>query len=124
MNATNVEGRDAVAGQVERPVRQREPSAHVAWCRYVTKHEKPTRIVLCDSDAKGAFPVFRRPHDRECTNDHYARSVCEGMWIDKCDDVNALVEALKAVYALAGQNKEVARIVNDVIAKHGGPEVA
>ena len=114
----------AGAGPLEPTVRQRAPSAHVAWCRYVTKHERPTRIVLCDSDAEGAFPVFRRPHDRECTNDHYARSVCDGMWIDKCDDVNAMVEALQAVYALAGQNKEVARIVNETIAKHGGPEVA
>lgn len=31
-----------------------------AWCRYVTAHERPTRIVLCDSDSKGAFEVFRR----------------------------------------------------------------
>ena len=49
----------AGASPVDRTVRQREPSTHVAWCRYVTKHDKPTRIVLCDSDAEGAFPVFR-----------------------------------------------------------------
>ena len=55
----------AGAGPLEPTVRQRAPSAHVAWCRYVTKHERPTRIVLCDSDAEGAFPVFRRPHDGE-----------------------------------------------------------
>ena len=42
-------------------VRQREPSVHVAWCRYVMKHGLATRIVLCDSDAEGAFPVFRGP---------------------------------------------------------------
>jgi hypothetical protein len=111
-------------GPVERPVRQRDPSAHVAWCRYVMKHERPTRIVLCDSDAEGAFPVFRYPHDDECTNDQYARSVCEGMWADKCDDVIALVEALRAVYALAGESREVKRIVHEAITKHGGPEVA
>ena len=114
----------AVAGPVEPTVRQRAPSTHVAWCRYVTKHERPTRIVLCDSDADGAFPVFRYPHDDECQNDCYARSVCEGMWADKCDDVVALVEALRAVYSLAGENQEVHRIVHEAIAKHGGPEVA
>ena len=69
----------AGAGPLEPTVRQRAPSAHVAWCRYVTKHERPTRIVLCDSDAEGAFPVFRRPHDDECTNDLYARSVHEAI---------------------------------------------
>ncbi len=114
----------AGAGPLEPTVRQRAPSAHVAWCRYVTKHERPTRIVLCDSDAEGAFPVFRRPHDDECTNDLYARSVCEGMWADKCDDVIALVDALRAVYSLAGENRDVKRIVHEAIAKHGGPEVA
>ena len=114
----------AVAGPLEAIVRERAPSAHVAWCRYVTKHERPTRIVLCDSDAEGAFPVFRQPHDAECQNDHYARSVCEGMWADKCDDVIALVEALRAVYSLAGEMPEVCRIVHEAIAKHGGPHVA
>lgn len=114
----------AVEGPLERQVRQRAPSAHVAWCRYVTKNERPTRIVLCDSDAEGAFPVFRRPHDGECTNDLYARSVCEGMWADKCDDVTALVDALRVVYSLAGENRDVKRIVHEAIAKHGGPEVA
>lgn len=32
---------------------------HVAWVRYIYKHGAPTRIVLCDSDAEGAFKVFR-----------------------------------------------------------------
>ena len=114
----------AVAGPLEAIVRERAPSAHVAWCRYVTKHERPTRIVLCDSDAEGAFPVFRHPHDAECQNDHYARSVCEGMWADQCDDVIALVEALRAVYSLSGEMPEVCRIVHEAIAKHGGPHVA
>lgn len=31
---------------------------HVAWCRWVREDGKPTRIVLCDSDADGAFPVY------------------------------------------------------------------
>lgn len=32
---------------------------HVAWCRYVIEHDKPTRIVLCDSDDEGAFKVCK-----------------------------------------------------------------
>jgi hypothetical protein len=34
---------------------------HVAWCHYVKQHDRPTRIALCDSDAEGAFQVFREP---------------------------------------------------------------
>lgn len=47
--------------------------------------------------------------------------MCEGLRVDKCDDVIALVEALKAVYSLAGENFDVKRIVHEAIAKHGGP---
>jgi hypothetical protein len=35
------------------------PAEHVAWCRYIHKHEGPSRIVLCDSDAPGAFKVYQ-----------------------------------------------------------------
>lgn len=31
----------------------------VAWLRYVTGHERPTRIVVCSSDHPDAFPVYR-----------------------------------------------------------------
>ena len=34
------------------------------------------------------------------------------------------VDALRAVYSLAGENRDVKRIVHEAIAKHGGPEVA
>ena len=57
----NAEKQPAVAGPVEPTVRRHAPGEHVAWCRYVHRHEKPTRIVLCDSDAPGAFPVYRHP---------------------------------------------------------------
>ena len=36
-----------------------QKAEHVAWCRFVISHEKPTRIVLCDSDDEGAFKVFK-----------------------------------------------------------------
>lgn len=37
----------------------REPQEHIGWCCYVAAHEKATRLVLCDSDAPGAFRVYR-----------------------------------------------------------------
>lgn len=37
-------------------VRQQQEQNYVAWCRYV---DDGNRIVLCDSDANGAFKVYR-----------------------------------------------------------------
>lgn len=63
-----------------------------------------------------------RKHDGEfCKDDESARAVCDGMYLDKCDDVNELCAALRAVYAIAGENPEVKRIVHDAIRDHGGP---
>lgn len=64
----------------------------------------------------------RDHHCGECADDRYARDVCDGMWEEKCDDVIALCEALRAVLALAGENKEVRAIVEKAISDHGGPE--
>lgn len=62
------------------------------------------------------------PHDGEyChhtdTNDEgaAARSVCEGMYAVKEDEKIRLCDALRAVYALAGENKEVRRIINEAL---------
>lgn len=66
----------------------------------------------------------RKSHSGECVNDSYSRDVCEGMYQEKCDDVLGLCEALRAVLALAGENKEVRRIVESAINEHGGPDVA
>lgn len=65
----------------------------------------------------------RKQHSGECEHDGFARDVCEGMYAEKCDDVIGLCEALRAVLALAGENKEVARIVEAAIQEHGGPDV-
>ncbi len=32
---------------------------HVAWLRYIIESGKPTRVVVCDSDAPKAFKVYR-----------------------------------------------------------------
>ena len=66
----------------------------------------------------------RKRHSGECEHDRYSRTVCEGMYAEKCDDVIGLCEALRAVLALAGENKEVRGIVEKAIAEHGGPDVA
>jgi hypothetical protein len=58
-------------------------------------------------------------HVGECATDEIARDVCEGMYRDRLTDNLALCEALRAVYALAGENKEIARIVNDALRQHG-----
>lgn len=63
-------------------------------------------------------------HDGECKDDEHARTVCEGMFIQKCDDVNELVAALRAVYAIAGEDPQVRKIVEDAINEHGGPNAA
>lgn len=60
-------------------------------------------------------------HDGECKTDPIAASVCEGMYVDKCNDINNLCAALRAVYAIAGEDPEVRKIVEDAINEHGGP---
>ena len=44
-----------------------------------------------------------------------ARSVCEGMYAAKEDEKRRLKEALRAVYALAGENPEVRKIINEAL---------
>lgn len=43
------------------------------------------------------------------------------MYAEKCDDVIGLCEALRAVLALAGEDAEVRRVIEEAIAEHGGP---
>ena len=59
-------------------------------------------------------------HDGECKHDESARTVCEGMYLDKCHAVSELCDALRAVYALAGESPEVAKIVLEAIRENGG----
>lgn len=58
-------------------------------------------------------------HVGECAIDESARQVCEGIYQDRVDDNLALCEALRAVYALCGENDEVGKIVHDAIRDHG-----
>lgn len=58
-------------------------------------------------------------HVGECATDETARQVCEGIYADRVNDNLALCEALRAVYALTGENKEIKKIVHDAIRQHG-----
>ena len=69
-----------------------------------------------------AGPFFKHgdmQHSGECLTDQASRDVCDGMYVDKCDDVLGLCEALRAVLALAGEDPQVRKIVDDAIAEHG-----
>lgn len=61
-------------------------------------------------------------HDGECKTNPAARQVCDAMYAEKCDAVLGLVEALYAVKALAGEDRQIAKIVDDAIAEHMGPD--
>lgn len=58
-------------------------------------------------------------HIGECATDEASREVCESLYRERTEDCIALCAALRAVYALAGENKEIARIVREAIEKHG-----
>lgn len=62
----------------------------------------------------------RQKHGAECEADRFAKDVCEAMYVEKCDDVIGLCEALRAVLAIAGQDKNVRAIVEQAISEHGG----
>ena len=95
-------------------------SEHVAWCRYQPAKGDSTKIVLCDSDAPGAFRVYRVKHKGDCEQDAHSRLVCEGVYEEKCDDVIALCRVLRAVRTLAGENPEVLKLIDEVLEEHGG----
>ncbi len=61
----------------------------------------------------------RMNHRGECATDESARDVCEDIYADRTKDVMELSDALRAVYALAGESPEIAVIVNKAIEEHG-----
>lgn len=54
-------------------------------------------------------------HRHQDNNGAAARSVCEGMYAAKEDEKSRLKEALRAVYALAGENAEVRKIIHEAL---------
>ena len=63
----------------------------------------------------GAAPARSFKHVGECATDETSRQVCEGIYSDHVNDNLALCEALRAVYALAGGDKKIAKVVHDVL---------
>lgn len=65
-------------------------------------------------------PYYRNVgHDDECATSESARTVCEGMYMERTGNIIQLCAALRAVYAIAGENPEVRKIVEDAISEHG-----
>jgi hypothetical protein len=58
-------------------------------------------------------------HDGECATDMKAHDVCEEIYRERVHDNLMLCEALRAVYAICGEDKQVAKIVHDAIRDHG-----
>lgn len=61
----------------------------------------------------------KRPHGADCRADKFAQDVCEGSYGEKVEDVIQLSEALRGVLALAGENREVARVIETALESHG-----
>lgn len=58
-------------------------------------------------------------HDGECRTDARARSVCEGIYLDRLNDNLELCAALRAAYAVAGEDPQVRTIVEEALDQHG-----
>jgi hypothetical protein len=62
--------------------------------------------------------VVEMKHEGDCANDEYARTVCEGMYREKCGAVIALCETLRAVLALTGEDGQIRKIIEDTLAEY------
>lgn len=58
-------------------------------------------------------------HKKECNIDSFTKDVCEGIYIDRVNSNLGLTEALRAVYALVGQDKQIKKIIENAINEHG-----
>lgn len=61
-------------------------SDHVAWLRFNDHNGRtPTTLHLCDSDAPGAFKVYRHPPALECENAALREALAEAMmrWMSR-----------------------------------------
>ena len=58
-------------------------------------------------------------HSGQCLNDERTRDVCEGIYLDRLNDNLQLCAALRAVYAVAGEDQQVRKIVEEALEQHG-----
>lgn len=85
------------------------------------------KAISCGTDANeqdakaivnAVLAKMPREHDGECATDKYTRSVCEGMYSEKVGEKLELVEALRAVYAIAGEDYHVGQIIETALADY------
>lgn len=58
-------------------------------------------------------------HSGECLRDERTRDVCEGIYLNRLNDNLELCAALRAVYAVAGEDPQVRKIVEEALENHG-----
>jgi hypothetical protein len=77
-------------------------SEHVAWCRYNDHNgARPVTIHLCDSDAPGAFKVYRAPASSERASDIALRAWQEAFGTTQLTHAIARLEAAEKSAASA-----------------------
>ena len=76
-------------------------------------------------DTDGGPNPHYRPPEHKCppeVADEHKRAVCEGMYIERTDELLGLVEALQAIIGLCGghdeQSKAITKIAEDAIAEY------
>ena len=80
------------------------------------------RAIACNTDAtpsEAAHIVNTVLYKQYAGNPDDAHDIHGGMYADRCEDNLALCEALRAAFALAGEDKQVEKIINDAIQEHG-----
>lgn len=68
--------------------------------------------IACNTDAS-------ERDARHIINTVLLKQVCDGTYMEKVEDVIQLSEALRGVLALAGENREIARIIKTALEDHG-----
>lgn len=59
-----------------------------------------------------------KEHGRTCLDDRSAMEVCEGVYADKVDECMGLVETIRAIYALAGENPQIKNLVDEALIEY------
>lgn len=62
--------------------------------------------------------VQTREHGPTCSADRSALEVCEGVYADKVDECMGLVETIRAIYALAGENPQIKNLVDEALIEY------
>jgi hypothetical protein len=58
-------------------------------------------------------------HVGQCATDPIAEQVCNAIYQERTDDNLGLCEALRAIYALCGEDEQIVKIINDALQDYG-----